>query len=73
MPSTIITEADVENAALDWFRELGYQFAYGPDISHDGANPERTSHRDVVLMDRLRAAITTCRAWWPAISTFMPS
>jgi type I restriction enzyme R subunit len=36
---------------------LGYQHLYGPDIAHDGDNPERESYRDVVLAMRLRAAV----------------
>ena len=30
---TTITEADVEQAALDWLSALGWQTAYGPDIA----------------------------------------
>ena len=40
---TTITEADVEQAALDWLATLGWQVAYGPDIAPDtpGAEPDR--------------------------------
>ena len=30
---TTITEADVEHAALDWLRGLGWRVAHGPDIA----------------------------------------
>ena len=30
---TTITEAEVEAAALDWLRDLGWQVAHGPDIA----------------------------------------
>lgn len=51
-------EAVVENATLAWFEELGYTPLYGPDISPGGAGqPERTSHAEVILSTRLRAAL----------------
>ncbi|MFH1505984.1 MAG: type I restriction endonuclease subunit R [archaeon] len=52
-----ITEEQVENVALDIFKELGYKVIYGPDIAPDGDKPERKSYQDVVLIDRLRKAI----------------
>ncbi|HHT9126683.1 MAG TPA: type I restriction endonuclease subunit R [Candidatus Brocadiia bacterium] len=53
----IITESDIEQAALDILSELGYEVCYGPDITPDGTNPERWSYSDVVLVERLRDAI----------------
>lgn len=52
-----MTEDQLEQEALGWLGELGYQHLYGPDIAHDGDNPERESYRDVVLAVRLRAAV----------------
>ena len=52
-----MTEDQLEQEALGWLDELGYQHLYGPDIAHDGDNPERESYRDVVLAMRLRAAV----------------
>ncbi|HIQ52594.1 MAG TPA: type I restriction endonuclease subunit R [Pseudomonas pachastrellae] len=52
-----MTEDQLEQEALGWLGELGYQHLYGPDIAHDGDNPERESYRDVVLAMRLRAAV----------------
>ncbi|MDD1980434.1 type I restriction endonuclease subunit R [Pseudomonas asiatica] len=52
-----MTEDQLEREALEWFAELGYTHLYGPDIAHDGDNPERESYRDVLLTMRLRAAI----------------
>ena len=37
----IITESEVEEACLDILDELGYKIIHGPDISPDGAKPER--------------------------------
>lgn len=52
-----MTEDQLEKEALGWLCELGYTHRYGPDIAHDGSDPERENYRDVVLAERLRAAI----------------
>jgi len=36
-----MTEAQLEQDALGWLTELGYTHRYGPDIAHDGAEPQR--------------------------------
>jgi type I restriction enzyme R subunit len=55
----IITESDVEQAALDILEELDYKTLYGPDIAPppEGTKPERKSYSDVVLVERLSKAI----------------
>ena len=57
--SRIITESDVEQAALDIFEELDYKTVYGPGIapSPEGTKPERENYSDVVLVERLAMAI----------------
>ena len=40
---TTLTEADVEQAALEWLSSLGWQMAHGPDIAPDTPNAERNS------------------------------
>ncbi len=54
MKSHIITESDIEEAALNILSELGYTILQGPEISPDSLFPERKSYSDVVLIDRLR-------------------
>lgn len=63
---THITEDHLEQATLGWFRELGYQTAFGPDIAPppDGIAPERDNYRQTILMERLQ---TRLRAINPAI------
>ena len=61
-----ITESVVEEATLDWFRELGYETLHGPDIAPDEPNAERTSYADVVLVDRLRSALARLNPGVPA-------
>ncbi len=58
MSSNTYIESDLEEAILEWFKdELNYSVLYGPEIAYDGTNPERTSYKDVVLVNRLRQAI----------------
>lgn len=52
---TRFNESTVEQAALDWLREIGYRTGYGPV---DTAVGEVREHPfDVVLWDRLKAAL----------------
>ena len=51
------SESIVEEAAIDWFGELGYSYLPGPEIAPDGQSPERTGFDSVVLQDRLYDAL----------------
>ncbi len=53
----MITEDQLEQLCLEWFRDNGYEYAYGPDISPDGDRPERVDYLQVVLVDRLTSAL----------------
>ena len=52
-----ISESHVEEATLAWLAELGYDVINGRIIGPDGSAPERGSYGDVILVDRLKAAI----------------
>ena len=52
-----MTEDQLEREALGWLADVGYGHLYGPDIAPDGASPERSSYRQVLLIDRLRQAV----------------
>lgn len=52
-----ITEDIVEQAALGIFSELGYSYASASEIAPDGTTPGRTAYADVILLDRLAAAV----------------
>ncbi len=52
-----MTEAQLEQEALAWLAELGYEVHSGYDIAHDGRNPQRANYRQVLLPFRLREAI----------------
>jgi type I restriction enzyme, R subunit len=51
------TESVVEEAALDWLRELGYAIAHGPEILPGEPGAEREKFEEPFLPTRLRAAI----------------
>ncbi|NOQ50789.1 MAG: HsdR family type I site-specific deoxyribonuclease [Desulfuromonadaceae bacterium] len=53
----MINEDQLEQLCLDWFRAQGYNYAYGPDIAHDGDMPERSDYQQVVLLGRLISAL----------------
>ena len=52
-----LNESVVEEAALSWFAELGYQIGHGPHIAPGEPASERDSFADVVLAGRLRTAV----------------
>ena len=56
---TTITEADVEQAALEWLSALGWGVAHGPDIAPGTPDAERDDYGQVVLEYRLRDALAT--------------
>jgi type I restriction enzyme R subunit len=51
-----LNESHVEEAALEWFGELGYALGHGPDLAPGEAAAERDSLGEVVLVGRLREA-----------------
>ncbi len=52
-----MTEDQLEQETLSWLADVGYSVLYGIDISPDGDNSERTNYQQVVLVERLRAAV----------------
>ena len=56
---TTITEADVEQAALEWLSALGWGVTHGPDIAPGTPDAERDDYGQVVLDYRLRDALAS--------------
>jgi len=63
---SLIDENMAEQAALDWFEELGYHRVFGPDIAPQGPQQERENYKVVVLADRLLTAMTRINPHIPA-------
>jgi type I restriction enzyme R subunit len=53
----MITEDHLEQLALTWFQDSGWEYVYGPDIAPDGDAPERADYRQVILPGRLLDAL----------------
>lgn len=51
----------VEQSAINWFKELGYQYSHGSELIPD--NYERESYRDVILKNRFISAIKRINPW----------
>ncbi|WP_425146545.1 type I restriction endonuclease subunit R [Deinococcus sp.] len=56
MPSSY-NEDTVEQAALEWLKQLSFEYVYGPDIAPGMPNAERESYQEVVLIGRLKTAL----------------
>ena len=64
----IVTESMVEDAALDWFRALGYHVQGGPDMSPGPDSlyyPLRASHAEAVLTSAVRGSLRRLNADLP--------
>ncbi|ACT47132.1 type I restriction endonuclease subunit R [Methylotenera mobilis] len=61
-----ITESDIETLAIERLQALGFSYVYAPDIAPDSTTPERESFAEVLLLSRLRNAITRINPTLPA-------
>ncbi|HFD1813120.1 TPA: type I restriction endonuclease subunit R [Enterococcus faecium] len=53
----IFTEAMLEEAAIEILESLGYDYAFGPDLSLGGDYEERKDYREVILSHRVKDAL----------------
>jgi type I restriction enzyme R subunit len=60
------TESVIEEAALDWLKELGYTFVPGGDIAPGEPAAERENYGQVILEGRLQAALRRINTEAPA-------
>ena len=51
---TTIFESEVEEATLEWLKEIGWRIAYGPTIAPDSSHSERENYTIVHLEQKLR-------------------
>lgn len=62
----MLNEQQLEDLCIGWFQQTGWQFAHGPDIAPEGDRPERGDFRQVVLRERLLAALARINPQIPA-------
>ena len=60
-----LSEADVEQVALEWLSSQGWQTVYGPGMAPDTPGAERTDFTQVVLEERLRNALVNLNPGLP--------
>lgn len=61
-----MTESDLENLCLSWFKQTNWDVLYGPDIAPESTFPLRKNHRDVLLLPHLEAAFPKINPHIPA-------
>lgn len=52
-----LDEAAYERQVLEWLEGIGWSHSFGPEIAPNGSSPERSSFKDVVLVERLEEAL----------------
>ena len=62
----MLNEQQLEQHCIGWFQEAGWQFVHGPEIAPEGIHPERADYRQVILRDRLLAALARINPHMPA-------
>ena len=68
-----MNEDQLEQEALGWLVDVGWQHRYGPDLAPDGSTPERSDYRQVLLVSRLRQAVAALNPAVPQAARTMPS
>ena len=53
----LLNEQDLENYCMEYFRQIGYQTLFGPDILPEGVNPLRGDVRQVILPQNVKNAL----------------
>jgi len=61
-----ITESEIEKFAIELLEKQGYQYIHGPDIAPDSKKAERASYEDVILLEKLKTAVTRINPLIPA-------
>ncbi|MDF1589219.1 MAG: type I restriction endonuclease subunit R [Gammaproteobacteria bacterium] len=62
----MITEDQLEQLCLDWFKSIGYDYVSGYAIAPDGATSERSDYRQLVLHDRLLSRLAVINPHIPS-------
>jgi type I restriction enzyme, R subunit len=63
-----MTEDQLEQETLGWLADTGYLHSPGLDIAPDGPSPERANYSQVLLVCRLREAISRLNPTVPVLA-----
>ena len=64
--SAVLTESQVEEAALAWLEGLGYTILHGPEIAPGEPGAERRSYEEAIFPGRLRDVLVRLNPTLPA-------
>ena len=64
----MINEDQVEQLAIEWFKELGYDYLLGCDIAPDSNQAERDNYQQVLLSKRLHTALAKLNPSLPTLA-----
>jgi len=64
--TTKITESAIEKFAIELLERQGYQYIYGPDIAPEGEKPARSSFEDILLLEKVKNAVSRINPSIPA-------
>jgi len=64
----MMNEQQLEDLCIGWFQETGWQFVRGPEMASEGTNPQRTDDRQVILRERLLAALARINPHIPVVA-----
>src|SRR5690348_13025638 len=62
----MINEAQLENLAIGWFQDTGWTYIHGMVLAPGGERPERGKWQDVILRERLLAALVRINPHLPS-------
>ena len=54
----MVTEEQLEELCIDWFKEIGWDYECGYDIAPDSDNPKRKDYKEVLIAERLQEALS---------------
>ena len=64
----MITEDQLEQLAIQWFQDTGWNFANGADLAPEGTKSERADFRAIVLKARLATAVRRLNPRLPPVA-----
>src|SRR3989344_3711074 len=63
MTNKLNEDSLAEQPVIEWLKELGYDYEFGPDLAPGQITGERENFRDVVLLPRLKRSLIRINPW----------